>query len=149
MKRKTELQHAQDKPHSFQLLRVSSDSDLEDSQEESGQQLQADAWQRAADDQSHTRRGSCRKSLQAHRLSLSAQRYTSKVAARIRRSIDGFDYMQDASPDRHPCSYSIDEEEVQDCVAEDDVASFSEQAKIAELQTLWQHQVRQGALQRS
>ena len=50
-----------------------------------------------------------RKSLQAHRLSLSCQRYTSEVAARIWRDISDFDYLDHCNPEDSPQSHSLDD----------------------------------------
>ncbi|DBA67929.1 TPA: hypothetical protein ACH3X2_014131 [Trebouxia sp. C0005] len=133
-------------PHSFRLLKSSSESDLEDLYEQSGQCSKTDTWHRPADDQMHSRQVSNRKSLQAHRLSLSARRYTSEVAARRRQSIDGFAYMQDASPESSPCSYSIDEDGLQDSVGDDEEFPVTDQAKTVELQQLWQRQLQQDAI---
>jgi len=94
----------------------------------------------------YSRQVSNRKSLQAHRLSLSAQRYTPEVAARIRESIDGFAYMQDASPESSPRSYSIDEDDLQESVGDYEGFSVADQAKAVELQQLWQRQLQQDAV---
>lgn len=99
-----------------------------------------------------------RTSLQAHRLSLSAQRYTSEVAARIQQSIDGLGHMPDASPERRPCCV-IDEGDLQEEVADghcrspDDLTdsqygSFTDQAEVFKLQQLWQHQLQHAAMRR-
>ena len=52
-----------------------------------------------------------RKSLQAHRLSLSCQRYTSEVAAKIRRDISNFDYLESTNPADSLQSHSLDDVE--------------------------------------
>ncbi|DBA77591.1 TPA: hypothetical protein ACH3X1_009392 [Trebouxia sp. C0004] len=137
-------QHINNQPHSFRLLKSSSESDLDDLYEQSGQQSQTDMWQRPADERLYSRQVSNRKSLQAHRLSLSVQRYTPEVAARIWESIDGFAYMQDASPESSPRSYSIDEDD--HSVGDDEGSSFTDQAKTVELQQLWQRQLQQDAV---
>ena len=135
--------HISNQPHSFPLLKSSSESDLDDLCEQSGQHSKTDMWQRPDDDHLYSRQVSNRKSLQAHRLSLSAERYTPEVAARIWQSIDGFAYMQDASPESSPCSYSIDEDDLQDS---DEDFSVTDQAKTIELQQLWQRQLQQDAI---
>ncbi len=157
--------HISNQPRSFRLLKSSSESDLDDLYEQSGQHSQTDTWQRPADDRlynrqvsnrkslqahrwslSYSRQVSNRKSLQAHRLSLSAERYTPEVAARIWQSIDGFAYMQDASPESSPRSYSIDEDDLQESVGDDEGFSVDDQAKTAELQQLWQRQLQEDAI---
>ncbi len=138
--------HISNQPHSFRLLKSSSESDLDDLYEQSDQHSQTDMWQRPADDRLYSRQVSNRKSLQAHRLSLSAQRYTPEVAARIRESIDGFAYMQDASPESSPRSYSIDEDDLQESVGDYEGFSVADQAKAVELQQLWQRQLQQDAV---
>lgn len=135
--------HISDPPHSFRLLKSSSENDLDDL---GCRHSQTDRWQRPADDQLYSRQVSNRKSLQAHRLSLSAQRYTPEVAARIWQSIDGVAYMQDASPESSPRSYSIDEDDLQDSVGDDEEFSVYDQAKTVELQQLWQRQLQQDAV---
>ncbi len=92
---------------------------------------------------------SSRRSLHAHRLSLSCQRYTSEVAARIRQSIDGFEYMQDASSLTSRRSFSIDEEDLNDDVTDDHNRSESDQAEIVRLQRLWQHHLQQATMHSS
>jgi len=138
--------HISNQPRSFRLLKSSSESDLDDLYEQSGQHSQTDTWQRPADDRLYNRQVSNRKSLQAHRLSLSAERYTPEVAARIWQSIDGFAYMQDASPESSPRSYSIDEDDLQESVGDDEGFSVDDQAKTAELQQLWQRQLQEDAI---
>ena len=177
------LQGAQEQPHhisnqprSFRLLRSSSESDLDDLYEQSSQHSQTDTWQRPADDSLYSRQVSNRKSLQAHRLSLStqrytpaddglynrpvsnrkslqahrlslsAERYTPEVAARIWQSIDGFAYVQEKSLETSPRSYSIDEDDLQDSVGDDEDFSVDDEAKTAELQQLWQHQLQKDAI---
>ncbi len=157
--------HISNQPRSFRLLKSSSESDLDDLYEQSGQHSQTDTWQRPADDRlynrqvsnrkslqahrlslSYSRPVSNRKSLQAHRLSLSAERYTPEVAARIWQSIDGFAYMQGASPESSPRSYSIDEDDLQESVRDDEDFSVADQAKTVELQQLWQRQLQKDAI---
>ncbi len=138
--------HISNQPRSFRLLKSSSESDLDDLYEQSGQHSQTDMWQRPADDRLYSRQVPNRKSLQAHRLSMSADRYTPEVAARIWQSIDGFAYMQDASPESSPRSYSIDEDDLQDYVGDDEGFPVTDQAKTVELQQLWQRQLQQDAI---
>ena len=176
------LQRAQEQPHhissqprSSQLLKSSSESDLDDLYEQSSQHSRTDTWPRRADDRLYNRqesnrkslhahrlslstqrhtpaddrlssRESNRKSLQAHRLNMSAERYTPEVAATIWQSIDGFAYMQEESPETSPRSYSIDEDDLQESVGDDEGFSVADQAKTVELQQLWQRQLQKDAL---
>ena len=78
-----------------------------------------------------------RQSLQSHRLSVSAQQYTSQVAPRIRQSIEGFDYMQEASPYSSPSSFCVHEDDLQDELADEPCTPALDQRQIRQLQCLW------------
>ena len=78
-----------------------------------------------------------RQSLQSHRLSVSAQRHTSRVASRIRQSIEGFGYMQEASPNSSPSSFCILADDLQDELADEPYTPALDLNQIRQLQRLW------------
>ena len=80
-----------------------------------------------------------RRSLHAHRLSLSARQYTSAVASRLRLSVEGFDYLQDASPQSSPCSFSISNADLQDDMADEPYTPALNQREVRRLRRLWKH----------
>ncbi len=54
--------------------------------------------------------------------------------------------MQEESPETSPRSYSIDEDDLQESVGDDEGFSVADQAKTVELQQLWQRQLQKNAL---
>ena len=88
---------------------------------------------------SHQKPSKSRQSLHAHRLNVSGLEDMSADAVRVRRSVRGFDYMQDTSPESSPRSFSICEDDLRDDLADEPYLPALDQREVCRLQRLWQY----------
>ena len=70
---------------------------------------------------------------------MSVEQETSADAGRVVRSIEGFDYMRDASQGSSPCSFSVCEEDLYDDLADEPYLPALDQTEVCRLQRLWKH----------
>lgn len=88
---------------------------------------------------SHPNPSRSRRSLHAHRLSVSGLEDISADAVRERRSVGNFDFMQDPGPESSPHSFSICDDDLHDDLEDEPCLPALDQREICRLQRLWQY----------